>query len=94
MCRPGSVYRKVIRWCYLGEIPGTGNHANVADVLETLSASADRIAQLLAELDDERERRNMLVVQAVDVDQRPRRDVARAARISPKSVCVFLAEYG
>lgn len=65
----------------------------VAATLGALRSSADRIAQMLSELDDERERRNHMVVALVDSGA-DRREVARAARVSSKSVCVFLAEYG
>lgn len=61
--------------------------------LAGVRASADRIAQMLTELDDERERRNRMVVELVDAGE-DRREVATAARVSAKSVCVFLAEYG
>ena len=61
--------------------------------LARLRTSADRVAQLLAELDDERERRNRMVVELVDAGE-DRREIATAARVSPKSVCQFLAEYG
>lgn len=61
--------------------------------LQALSASADRIARLLTELGDERARRNEMVVQLVD-EGTPRREVSRAARISPKSICVCLATAG
>lgn len=66
--------------------------ASVA-TLAAVRLSADRIAQLLAEVDDERERRNRMVVALVDGGE-PRRAIATAARISPKTICVMLAEYG
>jgi hypothetical protein len=61
--------------------------------LAALGSSAERIAQLLDELDDERERRNGMIVALVDQGE-PRRAVATAARMSAKSVCTALAEFG
>lgn len=49
--------------------------------------------QLAGELDAERERRNELIVALVDqgVD---RREICTRGRVSPKTVCVCLAEAG
>ena len=71
----------------------TGSGACGKEILALLTASADRVAALLAELGDERERRNELVAQAVD-ERIPRRAIGRAARVSLKSVSIFAAEYG
>lgn len=61
--------------------------------LGMLEASAERIAQLLDQLGDERIRRDTMIVALVDQGEE-RRDVARAGRVSPKSVCTALAVYG
>lgn len=62
--------------------------------LASLRASAERIAQLLAELADERVRRDELVVALVDAGAASRREIAAAGRISPKSICTALSVYG
>lgn len=61
--------------------------------LDQLGASADRIQQLAGELDAERERRNELIIGLVDqgVD---RRAICTRGRVSPKTICVCLAEGG
>lgn len=69
------------------------DHHGMAATLAALRASADRIAALADELDSERERRNGLIVGLVDQGV-PRRDICQAGKVSPKSVCLFLAEAG
>jgi len=61
--------------------------------LSLLRASAERIAQLQDQLADERARRNQLVVALVDQGV-SRREIAAAGRMSPKSVCVHLSDWG
>lgn len=80
---------------YLQVIAGRAHDLAVDNVvsLAALEHVAERIAQLLDALADERERRSQMVVALVDQGT-ARRDVAAAARISPKSVCAALAEYG
>jgi len=65
----------------------------MAATLAALKASADRIAALADELESERERRNDLIVDLVDQGI-SRRQICEAGRVSPKSVCVFLATAG
>lgn len=61
--------------------------------IQALTASADRIAALRTQLADELARRDGMVVELVD-EGTPRRDISRAARLSPKSICVALAAAG
>jgi hypothetical protein len=61
--------------------------------LGQLRASADRLASIRDEEDAEMERRNELIVDLVDQGI-PRKEICAAGRVSPKSVCLFLAEAG
>jgi DNA-directed RNA polymerase specialized sigma24 family protein len=79
---------------YLQVIGGPAHHYLMEVSLAALRASAERIAQLLDELSDERERRDEMVVVLVDQGGYSRREIAAAARISPKSVCAALSAYG
>jgi|HubBroStandDraft_4_1064222.scaffolds.fasta_scaffold05267_13 hypothetical protein len=65
----------------------------MAATLAQLQASADRLAALIDETEAERERRNELIVDLVDQGV-SRRDICQAGRVSPKSVCLFLAMAG
>jgi hypothetical protein len=65
----------------------------MAATLAQLQASADRLAALIDETEAERERRNDLIVDLVDQGAL-RKDICRAGRVSPKSVCLFLAMAG
>lgn len=79
---------------YLQVIGAPPHHYLMEVSLAALQASSDRIAQLLDELADERERRDQMVVELVDHGGHTRREIARAARLSPKSVCAALSAYG
>lgn len=76
----------------MAEISAGNDHYPVG-TLAGLKACADRIAQLADELEDERERRNDLIVSLVDQGV-PRRQICEAGRVSPKTVCFCLAEAG
>ena len=65
----------------------------MAATLGQLKASADRLAALIDETEAERERRNEFIVDLVDQGI-PRRQICEAGRVSPKSVCLFLAMAG
>lgn len=57
--------------------------------LPALQACRDRLRQLEAEVQSERERRDALIADLVDSGT-PRREIAAAGGVSSKTVCVVL----
>jgi len=66
----------------------------LASIPERLKASASRIADLTVELNNERRRRNSLIVAGVDQARLSQSDVARAAGVSQPHVVRVLSNAG
>jgi hypothetical protein len=64
---------------------------DLSDLPARITASADRVEALLAQLSAERETRDRLVVEAVDDARMTHRTVAAAARLSQPQIIRILA---